>query len=153
MFNLVNKSVVALIVKGTTGIAVDWVYDHLYWTNNNLYGGCIEVCKLDGSFRIQLVLRSSSSKLFSIAVDPTEGWDTIERLQSSQVVVEFFFSIEFVALRYYFCGLIIYRDVRIIRDMFDQVFFVGWFWDMLFKSANEGSACFYNVKVWAVVAL
>ncbi|XP_046660209.1 low-density lipoprotein receptor-related protein 4-like [Homalodisca vitripennis] len=73
IFNLSDQSTVSLQVRGSQGVAVDWIYNNVYWSNNNAQGGCVEVCRLDGSARQQILYRNPFSQLMSIALDPIAG--------------------------------------------------------------------------------
>lgn len=53
------------------GIAVDWYYDLLYWTNYQM--GSVEVTKLDGSGRRTVVEKEDGAKPWSIVVHPMQG--------------------------------------------------------------------------------
>lgn len=58
-------------VVNADGLAVDWIYHHLYWTD--AVKNTIEVSDLDGGFR-KTLLADGVQQPRSIAVDPLEGW-------------------------------------------------------------------------------
>lgn len=67
-----NKVVVAHgDVVNADGLAVDWIYHHLYWTD--AVKNTIEVSDLDGALRTTL-LADRVHQPRSIAVDPIDGW-------------------------------------------------------------------------------
>ena len=67
-----TKSVVAFgDVVNADGLAVDWIYRHLYWTDSAK--NTIEVSDLEGGFR-KTLLTDRLQEPRSIAVDPIEGW-------------------------------------------------------------------------------
>ncbi|XP_056018220.1 low-density lipoprotein receptor-related protein 4-like isoform X2 [Ostrea edulis] len=58
-------------VKTPDGIAVDWIYHHLYWTDTGY--NTIEVAAVDGSMR-KILVDKDLDEPRSIAVDPENGW-------------------------------------------------------------------------------
>ncbi|XP_048587258.1 uncharacterized protein LOC5508390 isoform X2 [Nematostella vectensis] len=79
--NLTDGSVQTIVDKDiglVYGIAVDWVNNHLYWTDETYEK--IEVSNLDGTNRLMLLYNKYNGKdkeyaiLESIAVDATEGY-------------------------------------------------------------------------------
>lgn len=58
-------------VVNVDGLAVDWIYRHLYWTDSSK--NAIEVADFDGNFR-KTLLTDRLQEPRSIAVDPLEGW-------------------------------------------------------------------------------
>jgi sugar lactone lactonase YvrE len=71
-----TKAVVASghVVKAD-GLAVDWIYRHLYWTDSSKESlvSSIQVSDLEGGFR-KTLLTEGLQQPRSIAVDPLEGW-------------------------------------------------------------------------------
>lgn len=71
-----TKTVVASghVVKAD-GLAVDWIYRHLYWTDSSKESliSSIQVSDLDGGSR-KTLLTEGLQQPRSIAVDPLEGW-------------------------------------------------------------------------------
>ncbi|XP_043188544.1 low-density lipoprotein receptor-like isoform X8 [Amphibalanus amphitrite] len=55
------------------GLAVDWLYRHLYWIHVEKDNHRIEVSDLDGNYRATLISKDLM-KPRSIAVEPIEGW-------------------------------------------------------------------------------
>ena len=53
------------------GLAVDWIYDHIYWTDTGK--NTIELANYDGEMRKTLI-NDSLDEPRSIALDPHEGW-------------------------------------------------------------------------------
>ena len=53
------------------GIAVDWIYHLLYWTDSS---NRIQVSQLDGRSRRTIVKNDSYGRLRAIVVDPIRGW-------------------------------------------------------------------------------
>ncbi|XP_033739184.1 low-density lipoprotein receptor-related protein 6-like [Pecten maximus] len=58
-------------VRTPEGIAVDWLYNHVYWTD--VSPPKIEVMSYDGKLRRSLVTESLD-KPRAIVVDPSQGW-------------------------------------------------------------------------------
>ena len=55
------------------GLAVDWVYRHLYWTHHSADGASISVTDLDGSWQLKVV-EEGLDKPRAIALFPKKGW-------------------------------------------------------------------------------
>ena len=53
------------------GMAVDWIYDLLYWTDSGY--DHIQVSRLDGTYRRTIVKDDSLEELRAIVVDPIRG--------------------------------------------------------------------------------
>ncbi|XP_045126061.1 low-density lipoprotein receptor-like isoform X5 [Portunus trituberculatus] len=68
-----SKKVVVISNDVTTvdGLAVDWLYNHIYWTNTDT--DTIEVADFNGDMRKTLI-RSVLEEPRAIAVYPSEGW-------------------------------------------------------------------------------
>ncbi|KAK9874940.1 hypothetical protein WA026_005757 [Henosepilachna vigintioctopunctata] len=65
---------VAVISEDITtcdGLAVDWIYDHLYWTDTGKNN--IELSNLDGKMR-KVLIQDGLEEPRAIALNPTEGW-------------------------------------------------------------------------------
>ncbi|XP_061175466.1 very low-density lipoprotein receptor-like isoform X1 [Saccostrea echinata] len=58
-------------VKTPDGIAVDWIYHNLYWTDTGY--NTIEVASVDGSIR-KILVDKDLDEPRSIALDPENGW-------------------------------------------------------------------------------
>lgn len=58
-------------VKTPDGIAVDWIYHHLYWTDTGY--NTIEVAAVGGSMR-KILVDKDLDEPRSIAVDPENGY-------------------------------------------------------------------------------
>ncbi|XP_047738867.1 low-density lipoprotein receptor, partial [Hyalella azteca] len=58
-------------VTTSDGLAVDWIYNHLYWTNSQL--DTIELSDLAGGMR-KTLLRDDIDEPRAIALYPLEGW-------------------------------------------------------------------------------
>ena len=56
------------------GLAVDWIYDHIYWSNTKLK--TIEVANLDGTKRETIILKNNNYDCSptKITIDPIVGW-------------------------------------------------------------------------------
>ncbi|XP_045489131.1 low-density lipoprotein receptor-related protein 4 isoform X2 [Pieris rapae] len=65
-----NKMIVNTTLETPNGLAVDWIADNLYWTDNKYK--VVEVAKLDGSSRKVLV--SGLDEPRSVAVFPAKGY-------------------------------------------------------------------------------
>ncbi|KAF7287770.1 hypothetical protein GWI33_003404 [Rhynchophorus ferrugineus] len=58
-------------VTTSDGLAVDWVYEHLYWTDTGT--NTISLANFDGQMR-KVLIRDDLEEPRAIAVDPLEGW-------------------------------------------------------------------------------
>lgn len=58
-------------VTNCDGLAIDWIYDHIYWTDASK--NTIEVANLDGSMK-KTVITEGLDEPRSIAVNPLDGW-------------------------------------------------------------------------------
>uniref|UniRef100_A0AAR5PHB5 EGF-like domain-containing protein n=1 Tax=Dendroctonus ponderosae TaxID=77166 RepID=A0AAR5PHB5_DENPD len=58
-------------VTTSDGLAVDWVYEHLYWTDTGT--NTISLANFDGQMR-KVLIRDNLEEPRAIAVDPLEGW-------------------------------------------------------------------------------
>ncbi|XP_030748487.1 very low-density lipoprotein receptor-like isoform X1 [Sitophilus oryzae] len=58
-------------VTTSDGLAVDWVYEHLYWTDTGT--NTISLANFDGQMR-KILIRDNLEEPRAIAVDPLEGW-------------------------------------------------------------------------------
>lgn len=58
-------------IKESDGLAVDWIYDHIYWTDTGK--NTIEVANFDGSYR-KVLIGTGIDEPRSIAVNPLDGW-------------------------------------------------------------------------------
>ncbi|XP_014672262.1 PREDICTED: prolow-density lipoprotein receptor-related protein 1-like [Priapulus caudatus] len=65
-----REDIVSEGVGAVLGIAVDWIAEHVYWTDRDL--GLIEVCRLNGSSRY--VVLSDLRQPRSIALHPVAGY-------------------------------------------------------------------------------
>lgn len=54
------------------GLAIDWIYDLLYWTDTGL--NHIQVSRLDGKDRKTIIKDSSLDQPRAIAIDPNSGF-------------------------------------------------------------------------------
>lgn len=68
-----SKKVVVISNDATTvdGLAVDWLYNHIYWTNTDV--NTIEVADFNGDMR-KTLFRAQLDEPRAIAVYPSEGW-------------------------------------------------------------------------------
>lgn len=57
-------------LRGSDGLAVDWVYNHIYWADSR--NKSISVAELDGRMRKSLITEDLEEPR-SIAVDPIQG--------------------------------------------------------------------------------
>ncbi|XP_066155596.1 very low-density lipoprotein receptor-like isoform X2 [Euwallacea fornicatus] len=58
-------------VTTSDGLAVDWVYEHLYWTDTGT--NTISLANFDGQMR-KVLIKDDLEEPRAIAVDPLEGW-------------------------------------------------------------------------------
>ena len=63
-----------VVVRDVTaeGIAVDWLYRHLYWIRAAKDGSSIDAADLDGQYHVTVV-QTGLEQPRSIAVDPVHG--------------------------------------------------------------------------------
>lgn len=68
-----NSKTVVVSDEVTTsdGLAVDWVYEHLYWTDTGT--NTISLANFDGQMR-KVLIKDDLEEPRAIAVDPLEGW-------------------------------------------------------------------------------
>lgn len=57
-------------LKTSDGLAIDWIYNHMYWTDSGKK--TISVAELDGKMRKTLISQGLAEPR-SIAVNPLEG--------------------------------------------------------------------------------
>ena len=67
----VSEAIVKENIKTPDGIAVDWLYGNIYWTDTG--NDRVEVSKQDGSYR-KTIIDTDLDEPRAIAVDPNEGW-------------------------------------------------------------------------------
>ena len=67
----VLEDVVTEAIDRPYGMAVDWIYDLLYWTDSGY--DHIQVSRLDGTDRRTIVKDDSLDELRAIVVDPIRG--------------------------------------------------------------------------------
>lgn len=68
-----NSEIITQVPLNTTyvdHIAVDWIYNHLYWTNPTM--GTIELSDFEGKLHT-ILIESMDEKPLAIALDPIEG--------------------------------------------------------------------------------
>ena len=70
--NVIRSVVIQGDVVNADGLAVDWIYHHLYWTDS--IKNTIEVAQLEGGQQRKTIIRDRLQEPRSIAVDPIEGW-------------------------------------------------------------------------------
>ncbi|CAH1121148.1 unnamed protein product [Ceutorhynchus assimilis] len=58
-------------VTTSDGLAVDWVYEHIYWTDTGT--NTISLANFDGQMR-KVLIQDELEEPRAIAVDPSEGW-------------------------------------------------------------------------------
>lgn len=66
----IRKAIISEDIKTPDGMAVDWIYDHIYWTDAGL--DHIQVSNLDGTFRKTLI-NTRLDEPRAIALLPQEG--------------------------------------------------------------------------------
>lgn len=57
-------------LSSADGLAVDWIYGHIYWTNS--HSDSIELANFEGNMQ-KTLFKSELSEPRSIAVDPLNG--------------------------------------------------------------------------------
>lgn len=67
----IRKAIISEDINTPDGMAVDWIYDHIYWTDAGL--NHIQVSNLDGSFRKTLI-NTRLDEPRAIALLPQEGY-------------------------------------------------------------------------------
>ena len=70
----INEDIVRTKIGRPDGIAVDWIYNHLYWTDDVYHH--IQVSNLDGSMRRTLI-DYGIERPRALALDPNRGYVNI----------------------------------------------------------------------------
>lgn len=66
-----RAAVVSQDITTCDGLAVDWIYDHLYWTDTGK--NSIELANFDGKMR-KVLIQSDLDEPRAIALNPIDGW-------------------------------------------------------------------------------
>ncbi len=61
-------------VKSSDGLAIDWIYNHVYWTDSGKK--TISVAELDGKMK-KVLVSDGLVEPRSIAVNPLDGYEPI----------------------------------------------------------------------------
>ncbi|CAH0562071.1 unnamed protein product [Brassicogethes aeneus] len=66
-----RKVVITDDITTSDGLAVDWIYNHIYWTDTGK--NTIELANFDGKMR-KVLIKDELEEPRAIALNPTEGW-------------------------------------------------------------------------------